>query len=300
MLATNTAFCSEPPAQQREIFSLAGKTAVITGGATGIGYEMSLLFAQRGAQVFIADYNEVGAQAAAEKINALCGPGSAVAVACNVASASSVKAAFDRVAAESTNGRLDILCNNAGIGHVGNITTTNEDDLNRVMAVNVNGVFLCAKEAVRLMTADDQGGVILNTGSCASICPIKDRVAYAASKGAVLTMTWSLATDHVHQGIRVNCICPGRIHTPFVDGFIKKNFPGKEEENFVRLSEYMPQGRMGTPGEVAALALYLVSDEARFVTGAVYPIDGGIRGVDHPKLYTTPHNKPHPSIKASR
>ena len=154
-----------------------------------------------------------------------------------------------------------------------------------MVKVNVNGVFNCAKEAIRVMTSDGKGGVILNTGSCASVHPIKDRVVYAATKGAVLTMTTSLATDHVHEGIRCNCICPGRVHTPFVDAFIKKNYAGNEKKMFKQLSEYMPQGRMLTPGEVAALALYLCSDEARMITGAAITIDGGIQGVDHPKVY---------------
>ena len=165
------------------------------------------------------------------------------------------------------------------------ITDATESDLDRVVKVNINGVFNCAKEAVRVMTSDGKGGVILNTGSCASVHPIKDRVVYAATKGAVLTMTTSLATDHVHEGIRCNCICPGRVHTPFVDAFIKKNYAGNEKKMFKQLSEYMPQGRMLTPGEVAALALYLCSDEARMITGAAITIDGGIQGVDHPKVY---------------
>ena len=285
------------------LFSLAGKTAVVTGGATGIGYEMCLIFARQGAQVFVADLDAAGAARAAARINtdagvSAGGMGGATGVACNVTDAHAVRACFARVACEARNGRLDILCNNAGIGHVGNLATTEEADLDRVMKVNVNGVFLCSKEAVRMMTADDGGGVILNTGSCASLCPIKDRVAYAASKGAVLTMTMSIATDHVDAGIRCNAICPGRVHTPFVDGFIRKNFPGKEKENFQRLSEYMPQGRMGTPGEIAALALYLVSDEARFVTGAAYNIDGGIKGVDHPKAYNIHNDRAHPATVA--
>lgn len=279
-----------------DLFSLAGKQAVITGGADGIGFEMSQLFARRGAKVFVLDINLSAATNAVKKINALSDvKQTAVAVKCNVTSATSVKSAFDVV---FSFGRCDILCNNAGIGHVGNILNTEESDLDRVMKVNVNGVFLCSKAAIANMVADNGGGVILNTGSCASLSPIKDRSAYATSKGAVRTLTTSIATDHVYQGIRCNAICPGRVRTPFVDAFVKKNFPGKEEENLTRLSEYMPVGRMATPGEIAALALYLVSDEARFVTGAMYSIDGGIQGVDHPKAYNINNGKSHPAFKA--
>lgn len=275
------------------LFSLHGKQAVVTGGAAGIGYEMALLFAERGAKVFLLDLNDTAVQEASSKINQkLNNPNATVGLKCDVTNKDSVEACFQQVV---QNGRLDILCNNAGIGHVGNILNTDENDLTRVFDVNVKGVFLCAKEAVKLMLSDSSGGVILNTGSCASVRPIKDRVAYATSKGAVLRLTTALATDHVTDGIRVNTICPGRVHTTFVDNFIKKNYPGKEKEMFQMLSEYMPQGRMAKPREIAALALYLCSDEARFVTGVAFSVDGGIQGVDHPKLYNT-KNPPHPSI----
>lgn len=166
-----------------------------------------------------------------------------------------------------------------------------------MLKVNVNGVFNCAKEAVLMMKESGKGGVILNTGSCASVHPIKDRVVYAATKGAVLTMTTSIATDHVSDGIRCNCICPGRVHTPFVDAFVRENYKGREKEMFAQLSQYMPQGRMLTPGEVAASALYLCSDEARMITGAAITIDGGILGVDHPKVYDADVSS-HPAFRA--
>merc|ERR1712187_936031 len=165
------------------------------------------------------------------------------------------------------------------------------------MKVNVNGAFICSKYAIKHMTARGRGGVILNTGSCASIHPIKDRIIYATTKGAILTMTTSLATDHVQHGIRVNCICPGRVHTPFVDGFVKKRYPGDEARMVQQLAAYMPQARMLQPKEIAALALYLVSDEARMVTGAAFSIDCGIVGADHPKVYDIA-NEMHPSLAA--
>lgn len=266
---------------------------VVTGAAAGIGKEMALLFAEQGAKVFLLDLNETDVKIAASEINSkLRNPNATVGMKCDVTNKDSVAACFQEVVQY---GRLDILCNNAGIGHVGNILKTNENDLVRVFDVNVKGVFLCAKEAIRLMLLDNKGGAILNTGSCASVRPIKDRVAYAASKGAVLRLTTALATDHCLAGIRVNAICPGRVHTTFVDNFIKKNYPGKEEKMFQMLSEYMPQGRMAKPREIAAMALYLCSDEARFITGAAFSIDGGIEGVDHPKLYDS-SNSPHPAI----
>ena len=222
------------------ILDYTGKRCVVTGGADGIGLEMSTLFAQQGAEVFILDINRANAEEQAAKLRA--GGHKVHAIECNVTSKDSVEAAFAEIA---RGGRVDVLCNNAGIGHVGNIMGTEVEDMERVMAVNVTGVMLCSKSAIKLMLADGKGGAILNTGSIASIRPIKDRIAYAASKGAVQTLTMALATDHVSDGIRVNSVCPGRIHTPFVDNFIKKNYPGKEEEMFRILSEYMPNGAWG-------------------------------------------------------
>lgn len=219
------------------ILDYTGKRCAVTGGADGIGFEMCTLFAQQGAEVFILDINRANAEAQAAKLRAA--GHKAHAIECNVTSKDSVEAAFAEIA---RGGRVDVLCNNAGIGHVGNIMGTEVEDMERVMAVNVTGVMLCSKSAIKLMLADGKGGAILNTGSIASIRPIKDRIAYAASKGAVQTLTMALATDHVSDGIRVNSVCPGRIHTPFVDNFIKKNYPGKEEEMFRILSEYMPNG----------------------------------------------------------
>jgi len=277
-----------------ETFSLKGKRAIITGGGSGIGKEMAVLFAQRGARVYICDLNLAAAESVAAEANALAGAGAAIGIACDVSQSKDVQNVFDQVA---EGGGIDILCNNAGVSHVGNIETAEEHDLDRVMKVNVNGAFLCAKAAIKSMVAAGRGGVILNTGSSASIHPIKDRIIYATTKGAILTMTTSLATDHVHQGIRVNCICPGRVHTPFVDGFVAKHYPGREREMFRQLGQYMPQGRMLVAKEIAAAALYLVSDEARMVTGIAMPVDGGIVGVDHPKVYDI-ENQMHSSFAA--
>ena len=172
-------------------------------------------------------------------------------------------------------GRLDILINNAGVAHVGNIEVTAEEDFDRLYRVNVKGVYLCTKAAVPVMVRQG-GGVIVNMASIVSFIGVADRFAYSMTKGAVLTMTKSVAVDYVKQNVRCNCICPARVHTPFVDGFVKKNYPGREAEVLRELSEYQPMGRMGKPEEVAALALYLCSDEASFVTGQAYPLDGGV------------------------
>jgi NAD(P)-dependent dehydrogenase (short-subunit alcohol dehydrogenase family) len=171
--------------------------------------------------------------------------------------------------------RVDILVNNAGVAHVGTVETTSEEDFDRLYRVNVKGVFLCSRAAVPIMVRQG-GGIILNMASVASLVGIPDRFAYSMTKGAVHTMTMSIAIDYVKQRIRCNCICPARIHTPFVDQYLAKHYAGREDEVFRQLSAYQPIGRMGTPEEVAHLALYLCSDEASFVTGQAYPIDGGV------------------------
>jgi len=182
-----------------------------------------------------------------------------------------VKKAVDMVLAK--NKSIEILVNNAGIAHVGNLEKTTDDDFNRLINVNVKGVFNCLKHVVPGMK--EKGGVILNMASAAATVGIPDRFVYSLTKGAVVSMTLSIAKDYIKENIRCNCISPGRVHTPFVDGFIAKNYPGREKEMFEKLSKTQPIGRMAQPEEIAGLALYLCSDEAAFVTGCDYPIDGG-------------------------
>ena len=189
---------------------------------------------------------------------------------CDVSSQAEVKKVIDAIA---ENQAIDILINNAGIAHVGNLENTTEVDLDRIYSVNVKGVYNGMLACVPYMKKS--GGVILNIASVASSVGIADRFAYSMSKGAVLTMTLSVAKDYVKEGIRCNCISPGRVHTPFVDGFIAKNYPGEEKEMFEKLSATQPIGRMGQPEEIANLALFLCSNEAGFITGTDYPIDGG-------------------------
>jgi len=255
------------------VFRLDGKTAVVTGGGSGIGQAISEVFAAQGARVMVLDREAGAAEETVSRIRAGANPGNAEVFACDVTQAAEVQKTLDAVL--EAGGKLDILVNNAGIAHVGTIESTGEADFDRVMAVNVKGAYLCAQAAVARMVPRG-GGVILNMASIASLIGVPDRFAYSVSKGAILTMTYSIAIDYVKMGIRCNCIAPARIHTPFVDGFVKKNYPGKEAEMLQKLSEYQPIGRMGKPGEVANLALYLCSDEASFITGQCYPIDGGV------------------------
>lgn len=249
-------------------FSLRGKSALITGAGSGIGRAIAKAFAVAGATVHALELNAGAGQSLIEEITAA--GNKAYHHTCDVTDQANVKSVVDTIASR---GNIDILVNNAGIAHVGNLEGTSEADLDRIYAVNVKGVYNGMFACIGHMKA--QGGVILNLASVASSVGISDRFAYSMSKGAVLTMTLSVAKDYVGHNIRCNCISPGRVHTPFVDGFIAKNYPGKEEEMFEKLSATQPIGRMGKPEEVADLALFLCSDQAAFITGTDYPIDGG-------------------------
>jgi NAD(P)-dependent dehydrogenase (short-subunit alcohol dehydrogenase family) len=251
------------------IFSLKGKSAIVTGGASGIGKAISETFAKQGAAVHILEFNAESAAKTVEEIKE--NGGKAYFYECDVSNHKQVTTVINNITENHT---IDILVNNAGIAHVGNIENTGEEDLDRVYNVNVKGVYNCIHALIPKMKANG-GGVIINMASIAASVGISDRFAYSMSKGAALTMTYSVAKDYVNDGIRCNCISPARVHTPFVDGFIKKNYPGKEDEMFEALSKTQPIGRMGKPVEVANLALYLCSDEASFITGTDFPIDGG-------------------------
>jgi NAD(P)-dependent dehydrogenase (short-subunit alcohol dehydrogenase family) len=245
---------------------LAGRTAIVTGGGSGIGQAIALLFARNGARVAVLDL------AADETVRLLIASGAtAKHIACDVASQSAVDAAFADVA--SSFGPLDVLVNSAGVAHVGNVEQTSDEEFDRVYSVNVKGVYNCLRAGVRAMKG--RGGAILNIASVVSTVGIPDRFAYSMSKGAVLTMTLSVACDYVNEGIRCNAVSPGRVHTPFVDGYLAKHYPGREREMFEKLSRTQPIGRMGQPSEIAELALFLCSDAAAFITGSNYAIDGG-------------------------
>lgn len=239
---------------------------MITGAGSGIGKATALLLARQGAEVVVLDVNEAAAQSTVNEIRQHTEKG--FAVACDVTSEESVTEAFAKIE------QVDVLVNSAGISHIGNIETTSTTDFERLYTVNVKGVFLCMKAAVQLMKAQG-AGVIINLASVANHVGLNDRFAYSMTKGAVHAMTLSVAKDFIHHGIRCNSISPARVHTPFVDGFLQKNYPGREEEMFQKLSKTQPIGRMAKPEEIANLILYLCSDEASFLTGTDYPIDGG-------------------------
>jgi len=248
------------------MFSLANKTAVVTGAGSGIGRATAILLGRQGAVVHIIDLNETDAEVTANEI--INAGGTAFAHVCNVSLQKKVDKVFKQIE------KIDILVNSAGVSHIGNAENTNEEDFDRLYNVNVKGVYNCIRAALPIMKTKSNG-VIINLASIANNIGLADRFAYSMSKGAVYAMTLSVARDFVKDGIRCNCISPARVHTPFVDGFLKKNYPGKEKEMFDKLSKSQPIGRMAMPEEIATLILYLSSDEASFITGCDYPIDGG-------------------------
>lgn len=252
------------------MFSLQKRTAIVTGGGSGIGKAIAELFAAKGAQVFILELNKAAADETVRAIVSAGGKASGFAV--NVADQGQVKETISSIAQKA--GRIDILVNSAGISHIGTLESTLEEDFDRIYQVNIKGVYNVMHGVIPYMKRQG-GGVILNIASVAASLGLSERFAYSMSKGAVISMTLSVAKDYISHNIRCNSISPARVHTAFVDGFLAKNYPGQEKEMFEKLSSTQPIGRMGKPAEIAALALYLCSDEASFVTGSDYPIDGG-------------------------
>ncbi len=241
-------------------FRLDGKKALVTGGASGIGEAISRAFAEAGAAVTILDVDPDRAAALASEL-----PG-ASSVACDVTNEARVQEVFQQL------GALDILVNNAGVGLVGGVEETALDDFQRLLRINVEGMFLVTKAAMPLLVASH--GTIVNIGSVAGVVGVKKRFAYCATKGAVVAMTRQLSVDYPTQ-IRVNCICPGTVDTPFVEAYLEKYHKHEKEKVRAELNARQPIGRLGKPIEIAHLALYLASGEAAFTTGSVITIDGG-------------------------
>jgi len=248
------------------MFSFQHKKAVITGGGSGIGKAIAVALAQNGAEVHILELSAENAEKTVAEIQAAGNV--AFAHSCNVAEQAETAAIFEKI------GAIHVLVNNAGIAHIGKADTTPEEDFDRVMNVNVKGVYNCIRAAIPQLRKSG-GGVILNMASIAALVGLADRFAYSTAKGAVKAMTMSVAKDYLTENIRCNSISPARVHTPFVDGFLDKNYSDNKEEMFDKLSKSQPIGRMAKPEEIGYLALYLCSDEASFITGLDYAIDGG-------------------------
>jgi len=248
---------------------LDGRVAIVTGGGSGIGQAIALRFAEHGAAMRVLDVNESAAAATCQRIAAA--GGAATAHLCDVTNQAEVKARFQEFFRRD---RVHILINNAGISHIGTVESTTKEDFDRVVRVNVKDFYNCMHAIVGHMKTSG-GGVIVNLASIAGSSGLPDRFAYSMSKGAVVAMTYSVARDYLAYNIRCNCISPARVHTPFVDGYLEKNYPGQEKEMFEKLAKSQPIGRMAEPAEVASLAVFLCSDEAAFITGVDYPIDGG-------------------------
>lgn len=248
-----------------------GKTVAITGAGSGIGQAMAVAFAEAGACVAVLDISQAQLRETLTLLKTYTTKISGFA--CDVSQGPQVFAAVKDI--QQKFGSIDVWVNNAGIAHIGNIEATAEADLDRLYNVNIKGVYN-GMQAVLPIMKQQNGGAILNMASIAAKVGIADRFAYSMTKGAVLTMSLSVAKDYVRQNIRCNCICPARVHTPFVDGFLAQNYPGKEQQVFNELAAYQPIGRMGEPAEIAQLAVFLCSDNAKFITASAYDIDGGV------------------------
>ena len=251
------------------LLGLHNKTAIITGGASGIGRAIAKNFAANGARVCIVDLNGQEGEAVVKEISSK--GGHADSHVCDVSNQAQVVSVCHKI---FQSGPVHILVNSAGVAHIGSLETTSAEDFDKILRINVKGIYHSMQACIEHMKSN-RGGVILNMASVSAMTGLKDRFAYSMSKGAVVSMTYSVAKDYLPFNIRCNCISPARIHTPFVDGFIAKNYPGHEKEMFQKLSEVQPIGRMGQPEEVASLELFLCSDEAAFITGTNYPLDGG-------------------------
>ncbi len=250
-------------------FRLDGKVALVTGGGSGIGAAICRAYAEQGARVVVAEVNQDNGQRVASELGE-----AGLYWGTDVRDGNSVEAAV--AAAVERFGRLDVLVNCAGIGLVGSVQETELSDWDRLFAVNVTGVFHGSRAGVdQMLRQDPRGGVIVNIASVAGLIGVPRRFAYCATKGAVVAMTKQLAVDYVKEGIRCNAICPGTIHSPFVEGYIERFHSDTREQTLRDLHARQPIGRMGRPDEVADLAVYLAADESGFMTGSAVVLDGG-------------------------
>jgi NAD(P)-dependent dehydrogenase (short-subunit alcohol dehydrogenase family) len=250
-------------------FRLDGKVAVVTGGGSGIGAATCRAFVEQGAGVLIADLSQEGGRKVAQELG-----DSALFCQTDVTDLASLQAAVQT--SVDRFGRLDVLVNNAGIGLVGSVQETDPSDWNKLIAVNMSGVFHGSRVAVdQMLRQKPAGGVVVNIASVAGMIGIARRFAYCATKGAVIAMTRQLAVDYVKAGIRCNAICPGTVYSPFVEGYVERFHSETREETIKELHARQPIGRMGRPDEVAELAVYMASDEAAFMTGSAVVLDGG-------------------------
>jgi len=249
--------------------SLAGKIALVTGAGSGIGAAIAERFALAGARVVVTDLDEALASSTERRLKAL--KGAAESLRLDVTSEEDARRVAGVVHARHQ--QLDILVNNAGIGHVGTMLQASGEDLDRLYAVNVRGVFNVTKSFLPAMVAR-RAGVIVNIASIAGIVGLRDRFAYCTTKFAVVGLTKSLALDYALEGVRVNCICPGRVETPFVTARLRE-YPDPEQA-YREMAASQAVGRMGRPEEIAAAAEYLASDDAAFITGSALIIDGGL------------------------
>lgn len=248
---------------------MEGKTALVTGGGSGIGRSICLRLATEGAHVFVLDRDADTAAATAEVIRE--SGGSTREYTCDVANHGRVAEVVREMLDERD---MDILVNSAGVAHIGNVENTTEADLDRLYSVNVKGAYNLLAAVIPAMKVCGHG-VIVNIASVAATVAVGERFAYSMTKGALLAMTYSVAKDYIDHGIRCNSVSPARIHTPFVDEYLDRYYPDNRDEVFEKLSKSQPIGRMGTPDEVAGIVAYLCSDEAAFITGTNFPIDGG-------------------------
>jgi 2-keto-3-deoxy-L-fuconate dehydrogenase len=245
---------------------LTDQHCVITGAGSGIGLAISQRFASEGGIVHLWDVNQDAVEQAAAGIVAQ--GGRAHAAVCDVADEAAVTTLMNGLE------RLDVLVNNAGVGHIGTAESTTAADMEKLWRINVLGVWHGIKAALPKFRQQGRG-VILNMCSIAAEVGLEARFAYSTTKGAIYAMTLQVARDYISQGIRCNCLCPARVHTPFVDAYLARNYPGQEQEMFAQLSAAQPIGRMGSPEEIALAAAFVCSADAAFMTGTALDIDGG-------------------------